>query len=391
MNILPQSGKSLLPSLVKVRPMLLLTGFLGAGKTTFLRDMLAHLATREYRADVILNDRENAFIDKETLKGHAADISALTASCVCCDGYEDLVTMILKASESQHDILVIELNGTADPIPLQESFTLLESKFFLRPRWQICVIDARYFRKRRRFNDLESLQLETASHYFISHSSRLTEKEGAELEGAIKTINSGASRTTASLLVDALSQAIASNSWPQWVEYNKMIGLGGWGGRNEKSGPYVYYNDAGKLIRDTSKGKGGSHGPKHEFVITTRDQEHPITRGLPAQWMHSKDECYSHMRGPAEHMTILATGCDTPASQKEGRHEPMLMVLSYGKGRVFHTMLGDNVPGFEGVGFIETFLRGAEWAATGKVTREIPKDFPTKQKSSSRLFKAITD
>ncbi len=183
----------------------------------------------------------------------------------------------------------------------------------------------------------------------------------------------------------------ANNSWPQWVEYNKMIGLGGWGGRNEKSGPYVYYNDAGKLIRDTSKGKGGSHGPKHEFVITTRDQEHPITRGLPAQWMHSKDECYSHMRGPAEHMTILATGCDTPASQKEGRHEPMLMVLSYGKGRVFHTMLGDNVPGFEGVGFIETFLRGAEWAATGKVTREIPKDFPTKQKSSSRLFKAITD
>ena len=96
------------------------------------------------------------------------------------------------------------------------------------------MIDARYFRKRRRFNDLESLQLETASHYFISHSSRLTEKEGAELEGAIKTINSGASRTTASLLVDALSQAIASNSWPQWVEYNKMIGLGGWGGRNEK-------------------------------------------------------------------------------------------------------------------------------------------------------------
>lgn len=212
MNILPQSGKSLLPSLVKVRPMLLLTGFLGAGKTTFLRDVLAHLATREYRADIILNDRENAFIDKETLKGHAADISALTASCVCCDGYEDLVTMILKASESQHDILVIELNGTADPIPLQESFTLLESKFFLRPRWQICVIDARYFRKRRRFNDLESLQLETASHYFISHSSNLTEKERAELEGAIKTINSGASRTTASLLVDALSQAIASNS-----------------------------------------------------------------------------------------------------------------------------------------------------------------------------------
>ena len=32
----------------------------------------------------------------------------------------------------------------------------------------------------------------------------------------------------------------ANNCWPKWKEYNKMTGLGGWGGRNEKSGPYLY-------------------------------------------------------------------------------------------------------------------------------------------------------
>ena len=59
----------------------------------------------------------------------------------------------------------------------------------------------------------------------------------------------------------------ADNSFPEWPAYNEMIGLGGWGGRNEKSGPYVYANDKGDIIRDTSPGKGGNHGAQWEFPI----------------------------------------------------------------------------------------------------------------------------
>lgn len=51
------------------------------------------------------------------------------------------------------------------------------------------------------------------------------------------------------------------------------------------------------------------------------------------------------------------------------------MVLDYGKGRVFHTTLGHDTEAFEGVGFIVTFLRGSEWAATGKVTQKYRKIF----------------
>jgi type 1 glutamine amidotransferase len=178
----------------------------------------------------------------------------------------------------------------------------------------------------------------------------------------------------------------ANNSWANWPEFNKMIGLGGWGGRNEKSGPYVYYDANGKVIRDDSAGKCGGHGPQSEFLITMRDKTHPITKGVPDFWMHSKDECYSRLRGPAENMTILATAADTPELKKDGRNEPMLMVLSYGKGRVFHTTLGHDTEAFEGVGFIVTFLRGSEWAATGKVTQEIPKDFPSSEKAAARVF-----
>lgn len=117
-----------------------------------------------------------------------------------------------------------------------------------------------------------------------------------------------------------------------------------------------------------------------------RDKEHPITKGVPDFWMHTKDECYSYLRGPAENMTILATAADTPALKEAGRNEPMLMVIDYGKGRVFHTTLGHDTEAFEGVGFITTLLRGTEWAATGKVTQEIPDDFPAEDKAASREF-----
>jgi type 1 glutamine amidotransferase len=63
-----------------------------------------------------------------------------------------------------------------------------------------------------------------------------------------------------------------------------------------------------------------------------------------------------------------------------------MMVLEYGKGRIYHTTMGHADYSIEGVGFIISFLRGVEWAATGKVTIPIPEDFPTADKSSSRNF-----
>lgn len=178
----------------------------------------------------------------------------------------------------------------------------------------------------------------------------------------------------------------ADNSFPAWLEYNKMIGLGGWGGRSEKDGPYVYYTNEGELHRDTSSGGGGTHGAQHEFPITVRVADHPITKGMPTTWLTAKDECYAKLRGPAENMTILATAKDSSDEPPTDRHEPALMVVEYGKGRVFHTILGHDDYSCEGVGFIISFTRGAEWAATGKVTQPIPDDFPGAAKSTSRTF-----
>jgi type 1 glutamine amidotransferase len=178
----------------------------------------------------------------------------------------------------------------------------------------------------------------------------------------------------------------ADNSFGDWREYNEIIGLGGWGDRNEKSGPYVYLNDDGKLVRDEAKGNGGSHGAQHPFLIIIRDGDHPITKGMPRQWMHANDELYDRLRGPAENLKILATAFAAKDKGGTGRHEPMLMTIQYGKGRCFHTPMGHGNDSQECVGFITVLQRGAEWAATGKVTVPIPSDFPTADKVSVRKF-----
>ncbi|MDD7887014.1 hypothetical protein PQO00_13500 [Flavivirga sp. 57AJ16] len=95
-------------------------------------------------------------------------------------------------------------------------------------------------------------------------------------------------------------------------------------------------------------------------------------------------------------MTVLATAfsgteADIYKANKNegrtGRHEPLLMAVEYGKGRVFHSALGHMDYSMECVGFITTLQRGAEWAATGKFTQSIPHDFPTANTVSARKFK----
>lgn len=178
----------------------------------------------------------------------------------------------------------------------------------------------------------------------------------------------------------------ANNSFGNWPEYNEIIGLGGWGGRNEKSGPYVFFDDSGKEVRDTKPGSGGHHGSQHPFTVRVRDTNHPITKGMPAEWLHEKDELYDLLRGPGANMRILATAYADPKFGGSGRHEPMIFTVSYGKGRVFHTPMGHGDYSQECVGFIATLQRGAEWAATGAVTQAVPADFPAADKVSLRKF-----
>ena len=179
----------------------------------------------------------------------------------------------------------------------------------------------------------------------------------------------------------------ADNSFPEWEAYNKMIGIGGWGDRNEKDGPYLYVDKNNQPKKDYSKGLAGKHGKREPFLVTAFNTKHPVTKGLPTTWMHATDECYAFLRGPAENVTILATAVSSKKAPELEQKEPVAMVIDYGKGRVFHTTLGHDSTSFECVGFITLLTRGIEWAATGEVTqKELSKDFPSANEVSLRDF-----
>jgi type 1 glutamine amidotransferase len=178
----------------------------------------------------------------------------------------------------------------------------------------------------------------------------------------------------------------ANNAFGNWPAYNEMIGMG-W--RNNKFGERLIVGPAGKEVRvPKGEGPGAGHGPRHPFTITVRDPDHPVTRGMPHEWLHATDELYQGMRGPIKHVHLLATAYADKSQRGTGEHEPMIWTVAFGKGRVFHTPMGHDVTAMRCVGFVGTLQRGTEWAATGKVTLPLPASFPTADKTSSLPAKA---
>ncbi len=178
-------------------------------------------------------------------------------------------------------------------------------------------------------------------------------------------------------------QHATNNGFPEWEAFNEMIGVGGWAGRTVATGPAVIWQD-GKAVHRLDGGDP-RHPPKQDFPVVTRAPEHPIMKGMPDQWMHPYDEIYTHMRGPAKNLEVLATAySDSTMKGGSGDHETVAMTIQYGKGRVFHTTLGhagqqdeEPIAAMECVGFATLIQRGTEWAATGEVTIPIPENFPT--------------
>ena len=172
----------------------------------------------------------------------------------------------------------------------------------------------------------------------------------------------------------------ADNSSNDWPAYNEIIAVGGWGGRNPKSGCLMRKKD-GKWAPDPApKGRSGSHGGSWAYPIKNEAPDHPIMKGIPAVWKHAREEMYNSMRGPCKNVTVLASA-PCKATKVD---EPQVMIVKYGKGTTCHITLGHvgSLDAIHCVGFQTILARGTEFCGTGKVTIPIPPEFPTKDKVS---------
>jgi len=162
----------------------------------------------------------------------------------------------------------------------------------------------------------------------------------------------------------------AGSGFGHYPEMAKMAGMG-WGG-DPNSGDALAFDDKGQLVRTPKgQGQGTGHGAPAPWTVVMRNDQHPIAAGLPAVWRHDRDELWFRARGPAQNVTVLAT---TKAPQTR-QDEPVLWTVEYGKGRVFATLMGHDAGAMKDAGFRVTLARGAEWAATGKVTQPVPEEF----------------
>ncbi len=171
----------------------------------------------------------------------------------------------------------------------------------------------------------------------------------------------------------------ANNAFLTWPAYNEMIGLG-W--RDKAFGPGLIVGDDGTIVKiPAGSGLNPGHGPRHDFQMRILDRTHPITRGIPDRWLHPSEQLTHGQHGPADGLTILTYA----HSKDSNQNEPMDWVRTYGKGRVYTTMLGhtwknETNPNLEDVGFQTLLARGVEWAASGHVTVPIPIEFPRPDK-----------
>ena len=176
----------------------------------------------------------------------------------------------------------------------------------------------------------------------------------------------------------------ANNSFTGWKEFEQMVGLL-W--RNPKYGYSLYVDDQGQVVREEpGEGRGMGHGSQYDWRMTVRNTEHPITAGMPAQWMHKHDELYHGQRGPAENINILLTAFSDPAPGRggTGKHEPIVWWVPYGQGKVLTNLMGHvgQLGCMHCVGFQVLLYRSCEWLATGKCQTPIPDDFPTSESTS---------
>jgi G3E family GTPase len=152
-------------------------GFLGSGKTTLLRHLINNYASKGYTPFVVLNDYENANLDAQQFLDQldSNQVRALSGSCICCSGINELREFINRIPQRTKGITLIEANGTSDACSLMSFLGVGLNERFLPPI-QISVVDVKNWQTRDENNDLEVNQIQVSSLIVLTHIENVSEE-----------------------------------------------------------------------------------------------------------------------------------------------------------------------------------------------------------------------
>ena len=168
-------------------PVQLITGFLGAGKTTFLNHFIQERS--DERLFVIENEVGKINVDSELVMNGEEDIAGLTAGCLCCSLHDKLLDVLEEASfrRDEYNRLVIETTGVADPTSIIQTFLgnrMVERVFDLQQ--VICLADAAYVEENINATDEARRQLVSADVVLLNKCDQVS---SSKVEQLVQTLN----------------------------------------------------------------------------------------------------------------------------------------------------------------------------------------------------------
>ena len=182
----------------------ILGGFLGSGKTTWLRHQLHEKAFGPVH--VIVNEAANAPVD-DALLHHADDITLLAGACVCCDGRHDLMAALLKlcndrsgvaASALRLESIVLETSGLADPaaiLALIQTHPILIRQIVVTE--VIVVVDVQGALTQLQQEPLSRKQIESADRLILTKTDLVHQQDIDYLRATLNTLAPGAHQSAA--------------------------------------------------------------------------------------------------------------------------------------------------------------------------------------------------
>jgi G3E family GTPase len=174
-------------------PLLLLTGFLGSGKTTTLGHWLEHTGVPLKKVAVIINDFGAVNVDAALLARRQLEMRSITGGCVCCQSYEDLVAQVgALADNPEIDLAWIETSGLADPEEVLDHLSAPELAGSTVIRRLILVVDGTDYPCSWRGRAVQEEQIRYADVILLNKTDRLDAAAKQRVEISLRQLNPAA-------------------------------------------------------------------------------------------------------------------------------------------------------------------------------------------------------
>ena len=240
-------------------PLVILVGFLGSGKTTFLRRLVPVLSEQGLRPHVIINDFQNARLDAAGFQSLAEEVVAIHGSCVCCGSFEELIDSLSHLQVEAGSVVLLESNGVTDSLNLIENLSIRpECRRFTKPM-QISLVDSKFWQQRHWNNVLEVEQLKPASFVYLTKTELVPEERVEEVLDGVRMQAPYAEIADFATLAEVLKDLAGANRNEGVLEVS-----GGGQDHHHEHHHHSHSHDHGHHSHDDEHDHEDDHGHVHD-------------------------------------------------------------------------------------------------------------------------------